>query len=164
MGLTAIESVATTLALSRTVRISARPTFLLAADPDVDGHDGGVTETESLAAGLRPLTPLRIRAVEYESPILVVIGDGWSLALLGSWAWRRDGVVVTEWGEPDASDAVWDLCGLDVLAVRFPNVSSLGDCSFELSDGGSLEARSDQSGYDTWTFRHDDLDVVFVGQ
>lgn len=95
---------------------------------------------------------------------MVVVGEKWSLALLGSWAWHRDDVVVTQRGEQSAADAVWDLCGLDLLAVRFPSASSDGDCSFDLSDGGTLEARSDQSGYDTWTFRHDDLPVLFVGQ
>lgn len=110
-----------------------------------------------------PLVPLCIQTVEYEDPSLVVIGDGWSLAFLGSWAWRRGDAVVTEWGEPATSDAVWDLCGLDLLAVRFPNAPGTGDCSFDLSDGGFLEVRSDHSGYETWTFRHDDLDVVFVG-
>jgi hypothetical protein len=124
-----------------------------------------VTEVESLAAALGPVLPLSIRSVEYDDPTLVIIGDGWSLAFLGSWAWRRDGVVVTEWGDPTTYDAVWELCGLDVLAVRAAlNASTPGDCCFDLSDGGSLEAWSDRSGYDIWTFRHNELDVVVVGR
>ena len=56
------------------------------------------------------------------------------------------------------------MCGLDLIAVRFPNSGSTGDCAFDLSDGGFLVGRSDRSGYDTWTFSHEDLEVVFVGQ
>lgn len=123
-----------------------------------------MTEADSHSAALSPLLPLRIQSVEYEDPSLVVIGDGWTLALLGSWSWLRGDTVVTEWGEPTTSDAVWDLCGLDLVAIRFPNAPGTGDCSFALSDGGALEARSDHSGYDTWTFTQDDVDVIFVGQ
>src|SRR5262245_47165830 len=116
----------------------------------------------TLALAVEPLMPLQIRAVEYHYPTLVAIGERWSLALLGEWAWLRDGVVVTDWDHPTAEDAVWDLCGLELIGVHFPDPAFDGDCSFSLSDG-SLEVRSDRSGYETWTFTHDDLEVVFVG-
>lgn len=116
----------------------------------------------SLVAALRPLLPLRIGTVEYNDPTLIVIGEHWSLALLGDWAWRRDSGAVTSWGQPGAEDAVWDLCGSEVIGVNFPDPAFDGDCSFSLSDG-SLDVRSDRSGWETWTFHHDDLNVVFVG-
>lgn len=119
-------------------------------------------DATSLAAAIRPLVPLRVRQVEYHDPMLTVIGDRWSLALIGEWTWRRGDQVAATFGEPNTEDAVWDLCGLDLVDVRFPDPAFDGDCSFVLSDG-RIEVRSDRSGFETWTFRHDALDVVFVG-
>lgn len=115
-----------------------------------------------LAAAIRPLLPLRVRQVEYYDPMLTVIGDGWSAALIGEWTWYRSDQVVTVGGDAGAADVIWDLCGLDLLEVSFPDPGFDGDCVFVLSDG-RIEARSDRSGFETWTFRHDVLDTVFVG-
>jgi hypothetical protein len=119
-------------------------------------------DATSLGVALPPLLPLRIGTVEYADPTLTVIGERWSLVLLGDWSWRRDGRVVTGSARPGAEDAVWDLCGSEVIGINFPDPAFDGDCSFRLSDG-YLDVRSDRSGWETWTFRHDDLDVVFVG-
>ena len=83
---------------------------------------------------------------------------------IGAWTWQRNAAVVAEGGKASGSDELWALCGLEVLAVRLLNASCSGDCAFELSDGGSLETRSDRTGNDKWRFRHDDLDRVFIGQ
>ena len=90
------------------------------------------------------------------------IGERWSLALLRDWTWRRDGGVVTGAALPGAEDAVWDMCGSQVIGVKLPDPGFDGDCSFSLTDG-SLDVRSDHTGWETWTFEHDDLDVVLVG-
>jgi hypothetical protein len=118
-------------------------------------------QAASLAVALRPLLPLRIRGVWFFHSSLIVTGDRWSLAVVGEWTWHRDGVLVTGWSQPAAENAVWDLCGLELLAVNFPDPAVDGDCSFCLSDG-SLDFRSDRTGWETWTFHHDAL-VVFVG-
>lgn len=89
-------------------------------------------------------------------------GHQWSLNLIGDWEWSREGLVVTESGAPDAEDAAWDLCGADLIKVQFPDPAFDGNCIFVLSDG-ALHARSDRSGWETWTFRHDHLPVVYVG-
>ncbi|MGA8247548.1 MAG: hypothetical protein WB797_11640 [Nocardioides sp.] len=119
-------------------------------------------DATSLGASLPPLLPLRIGTVEHAAPTLTVIGERWSLVLLGDWSWCRDDLVVTGSARPGAEDAVLDLCGSKVIGIDFPDPDFDGDCSFRLSDG-SLEVRSDRSGWETWTFHHDDLDVVFVG-
>lgn len=124
--------------------------------------DAAMQAATSLAVDLEPLLPLRITTVEFHYGTLVVVGEKWSLALLGDWTWRRDGVAVTDWEQPTAEDAVWDLCGLELIGVHFPDPAYDGDCSFILSDG-SLDVRSDRNGYETWTYRHQDLDVVHVG-
>jgi hypothetical protein len=125
-------------------------------------HDSSMPDATSLASDLRPLLPLRIAGVEFHHGILTVRGDHWSLNLVGYWAWQRDGVLVTDFDQPTAEDAVWDLCGIQLVEVHFPDPAFAGDCSFILSDG-SLSVRSDRRGWDTWTFMHDDLDVIYVG-
>lgn len=122
-----------------------------------------MSDTPSIALALRSVMPLQISAVEYEHPTLVVIGEHWSLALVGPWQWRREGISVTAYGGPDTEDTVWDLCGLAVTDAHFADANSTGVCSFRLSDGGSLDTQSDRSGYETWTLRHDDLDRILVG-
>lgn len=107
------------------------------------------------------MAPLRIREVEYSDPMLALVGDDWSAALVGEWTWRRGDTVVTSWGAAGAEDAVWDLCGVDLVDVLFSNPGFAGDCSFILSDG-RLDVRSDRSGFETWTFQHEALGTVFV--
>jgi hypothetical protein len=119
-------------------------------------------EATSVAAELRSLAPLRIHEVQDSDPVLTVIGDDWSAALVGEWAWRRGDQTVTCWAAADAEDVVWDLCGLDLVDVLFPDSSFAGDCSFVLSDG-RLDVRSDRSGFETWSFRHARLGMVFIG-
>ena len=108
------------------------------------------------------LLPLKIHAVEFQNPTLVLVGNCWSLALLGAWTWHRGDTVLTDWQQAAAEDVVWELCGLELVGVQFPDPKFDGDCSFILSDG-SLEARSDRTGYETWTFAHERLDAVYVG-
>ena len=119
-------------------------------------------DATSLGRELRTLVPLRIHEVQYSDPMLTIVGDDWSAAFVGEWAWRRGDQVVTSWGNADADDVVWDLCGLDLVDVLFADPSFAGDCSFILSDG-RLDVRSDRSGFEMWTFRHGRLDTVFVG-
>ena len=120
-------------------------------------------DATSLTTALPPLLPLRIQHVAFhDGATLTVVGDRWSLNLLGDWAWRRCDVLLTDAEQPGAEDAVWGLCGLDLVGLHFPDPTFDGDCSFTLSDG-SLEVRSDRSGWETWTFRHEGLDLVYVG-
>jgi hypothetical protein len=41
----------------------------------------------SLAVALRPLLPLRIGSVEFHHSALTVVGERWSLAIVGEWTW-----------------------------------------------------------------------------
>jgi len=118
---------------------------------------------QSLALALEPLVPLHVRAIEYEDPTLVVLGERWSLAITCPWVWRHEGEVKAGWGEPFAADAVWDLCGLSFVAVQSRDRQGAREVSFVLSDGGFLEL-TPGDGWDSWSFQHDDLDQVFVGQ
>lgn len=119
-------------------------------------------DATSLGKELCALAPLRIRGVQYSGPTLTIVGDDWSAAFTGEWAWRRGDQVVTFWGDTDAEDVVWDLCGLDLVEVLVADPSFAGDCSFVLSDG-RRDVRSDRSGFEAWISRHGRLDTVFVG-
>lgn len=70
-------------------------------------HDVRVTTAGELAAALQPLVPLRIREVEFQDPVLIVIGDHWSLALVGPWSWRRARGVEVNWLNDEAEDKAW---------------------------------------------------------
>jgi hypothetical protein len=77
--------------------------------------------------------------------------------------WQDEaGVFVAEGGELDAGDAAGNLIGHAIVAVG-PLDPRWADVSFALSGGGHLELRSDRSGWDSWSFHHDDLEQVFVG-
>lgn len=125
-------------------------------------HDEPMAVPEELSTAVQHLLPLRIRAVEFQDPMVSVIGDRWSLALVGPWAWRRTGGVAVDWRAYEAEHVIWELCGLDVIDVVPGNGEPTAVC-FELSDGSALAALPDETTYELWTFRHDDLPVVFVG-
>jgi hypothetical protein len=114
-----------------------------------------------LAGAVQPLLPLRIRKVEFQDPMVIVIGDHWSLTLVGPWSWRRTGGIEVDWRNDDLAHEVWDLRGLDVRAVAPGSVEPA--IASGPSDGSALAALPDETSYDQWTFRHDDLPVTFVG-
>jgi hypothetical protein len=93
--------------------------------------------------------------------MVIVIGDHWALALVGPWSWRRTRGAEVDWRSDEVEHDVWDLCGLDVLDV-VPGKPEPA-VSFRLSDGSALAALTDETNYEQWTFRHDDLPVTFVG-
>ncbi|WP_153302829.1 hypothetical protein [Aeromicrobium choanae] len=121
-----------------------------------------VANGTSLTDALRTLVPLRIQAVEFNNGTLVLIGERWSLAVVGEWMWIREGVLETDWSQAGAEDTVWNLCGVHLLGAEFSDPVFAGDCSFRLSDG-TLEIRSDRTGWETWTFRHEVLGIIYVG-
>ena len=120
-------------------------------------------DSESLVGVFATVVPLRIVHMHSHPPALTISGEGWSLLLAGPWTWRRHSRTPAEGGK-SGTDELWALCGLSVLTIRLLNASCLGDCAFDLSDGGSLETRSDRTGRDTWILRHEDLDQVLIGR
>lgn len=74
----------------------------------------------AVAAALQPLLPLPIETVELQSGTLTIIGDAWSLNLIGEWTWHGDGDVVTGARQPAAEDIAWELRGFQLVGVHFP--------------------------------------------
>jgi len=135
----------------------------LVCDMSSGGHDGVVKDPESLVGVVATVVPLRIVEMHSHPPVLTVLGEGWSLHLAGRWTWRRHGSVIADGGK-SGTDELWALCGLSVLRVRLLDASCSSDCAFDLSDGGSLETRSDRTDHATWTLRHEDLAQVLIGR
>ncbi len=104
-----------------------------------------------------PSAPLRIQTVEYEHPTLIVTAVRSPSFAQG---WHRDGVVA-EWASQPPRAQFGTCAASTCLEVQFSTPSDPGDCSFHLSGGSSLDTQWDRSGYDTWTFKHNDLGVVF---
>jgi hypothetical protein len=113
-----------------------------------------VAAAEALAVVAPRVLPLRVRAVEYDDPGLTVIGDRWALA-------HRADESASLAGEQGTDDSAWDLIGLDIVGVRAGRRHN--QCTFDLSDRSALDVTPDGSGYEAWVFRHDSLDVVYVG-
>jgi len=78
------------------------------------------------------------------------------------WVWLRADGSTVDWADPTTADEAWDLCGLDIIGVHATSTKSV-DPVFFLSDGGQLDVVVD-SDWDPWTFRHEQLNVVFVGE
>jgi hypothetical protein len=120
------------------------------------------TVVNALVEALAPLLPLRVRTAEFTDPTLILTSEVWSLAVTCAWVWRRTDGSTVDWADPTTADEVWDLCGLDIIGVQATSTESV-DPVFCLSDGGRLDVVVD-SDWDPWTFRHEQLNVVFVGE
>ena len=91
--------------------------------------------------------PLTIRAVELQDPVVVLIGDRWSLTLMCPWYLDTPGRSVS-WESQDLDDEVGDLVGQEIVQVSAgPDVI---DPTFHLSGGMTPTVRAD-SDVDPWT-------------
>lgn len=143
------------------------PPFLLARTSARVAVRGGcdhvrVNVADRMNEAAHDLLPLRVRSIETNDPVLVLIGDDWHIAITCSWKWRRTDGSQVEDGDSGAEDAVWDLCGVDVSAFGVPDSSDVG-LVLRLGDGSVLEVVPDH-GWDPWVFNHAALEVTFVGQ
>ena len=104
---------------------------------------------EQLRSALSPMLPLKIRAASFVDPTLDIAGDGWSLICVSAWRVTRAGVLEFGWSGKEASDRIWDLCGLSIVSVTSQSPLMRGDPAFELSSGQWLEIFSDHP-VDPW--------------
>lgn len=103
--------------------------------------------------------PLTIREAAFVDPTLTLAGEGWSLSTPCAWRVLRDGVLEFGWSSTEASDSIWELCGLSILSVAPQSPRMSGDPAFELSDGRWLEIFSDHP-VDPWSFRFPSITYV----
>lgn len=94
---------------------------------------------EQLQRELAVSGPLTIKEAVFADPTLTLAGDGWSLSTPSAWRVLKGGVLEFGWSGAEASDSIWELCGLSIVSVAPQSSRMSGDPAFELSDGRWLE-------------------------
>jgi hypothetical protein len=115
---------------------------------------------EQLRSEIASMLPLVIKEAAFVDLTLTLAGDGWALSSPSAWRVIKGGVLEIGWSHADASDLVWDLCGLSIVSVAPQSSVMRGDPAFELSDGRWLEIFSDHA-VDPWSLQL--LNITFVG-
>ncbi|MCA4133324.1 hypothetical protein [Arthrobacter sp. M4] len=115
---------------------------------------------ESLKVELVPLLPLKIQHAAFTDPTLTLAGETWAFSSPSAWRVIKDDVLEFGWSDVEASDMVWDLCGLSIVAVEPQSLRMTGDPAFRLSDGRWLEIFSDHA-VDPWSLQLPSM--TFVG-
>lgn len=71
---------------------------------------------EKLQGVLAQLLPMEIKESNFTDPTLSLIGDGRALNSTSAWrVLKDDGILDFGWSHEDASDLIWDLCGLLIV-------------------------------------------------
>lgn len=115
---------------------------------------------EHLRAELAPVLPLVIREAAFVGPTLTLAGDEWAFSSSSAWRVTRRGILEFGWSNANASDLIWDLCGLSIVSVAPQSSMMAGDPAFEISDGRWLEIFSDHA-IDPWSMQLPSM--TFVG-
>jgi hypothetical protein len=129
-------------------------------DDAVSDSRGTWTMSEQLRGELASMLPLTIKEAAFVDPILTLAGDDWAFSSPSAWRVIKGGVLEFGWSNADASDLVWDLCGLSIVSVAPQSSVMSGDPAFELSDGRWVEIFSDHA-LDPWSMQLPNM--TFVG-
>lgn len=106
-----------------------------------------------LVAAARPLLPLRVQTVEYNDPMVVIAGPGWSLSIACPWRLTRAGLLICAYGDENAASRMARLVGHDVTEVGPQGRHEVSrDPALALTDGYLLEVFSDTD-LDPWVMR-----------
>jgi hypothetical protein len=114
-----------------------------------------------LRTSLSALLPLRIDGLEFNDPVVVLIGANWSLSIVCPWRLTRGGALVASIEDPSAEAHLRDVVGgaiTDVIPQSAGGASP--DPVFVFADGARLELFSDTD-LDPWVMRLPDK--TFVG-
>lgn len=110
----------------------------------------------AMATHIAARLPLHIYEAEFSDPMLLLGGQGWTLAVTCPWRITNSTVVDISWTSQDAADRVWDLIGQTIVTIRDEG----RDPVFDLSGGAQLEIFSDTDA-DPWVLRFEGQ--TFVG-
>jgi hypothetical protein len=108
---------------------------------------------DELRAAVLGLLPLRLLKLEFNDPVVVLMGPSWSVSIVSPWRLTRVGVLVTSIDDPNAEARLRELIGsaiVDIVAQADARVSS--DPVFVFADGARLEIQSDTD-FDPWVLR-----------
>jgi hypothetical protein len=97
--------------------------------------------------------PLRIDEVDYNDPMVVLAGPGWSLSVACPWRLMQDCQLETSYGDDGAAAVLGRLVGRDVVAAGSgDSARGHGDIQIALDDGTVLEVLADTD-LDPWVLR-----------
>lgn len=101
---------------------------------------------------LRPVLPLAVEGVTWNSPMLWIGGEGWNFNSVSAWRITLGRVVLCADSDDSASTMINTLVGQRIVAVDVQSTSVEVDPVFILSDGRRLEIFSTDT-YEPWTMR-----------
>lgn len=113
---------------------------------------------EQIREALSPLLPLEIEEVEYNDPMVLLAGPGWSFSVACPWRMMRDGQLETSYGDDGAAAVLDGLTGTAVISLG--GSGGPGDLQIALDGGGVLDVFVDTD-LDPWVLRLPDH--TFVG-
>ena len=102
-----------------------------------------------LKAALEEVGPLTIERVKYNDPTLVLLGEGWSLALTCPWQIMDGQSRLFGWDDPDVANQAPSLVGHVISEVRERSRDAPYDPAFVMSGNLVLEISAD-SDLDPW--------------
>lgn len=108
---------------------------------------------DELRAAIREFLPLRIDELDFNDPVVVLAGQGWSVSIACPWRLMREGLLLTSIEDSNAEARLRELVGstvVDVVAQTGARPSS--DPVLVLSDEARLEIFSDTD-LDPWVVR-----------
>jgi hypothetical protein len=116
---------------------------------------------EMIRKALSPLLPLHVEVVEYNDPMIVLAGSGWSLSVACPWRLMRDCRLAASYGDDGAGPVLDALVGSHVIDFRSGGSGrGPGDIQLELEGGVVLDVFVDTD-LDPWVLRVPDH--TFVG-
>lgn len=105
--------------------------------------------------------PLQVAEVDYNDPMVVLAGPGWSLSVACPWRLMKDDRLVTSFGDDGAEENLETLVGSEVVALRSVDCTRTpGDIHVAFADGTVLDVFADTD-LDPWVLRLPDR--TFVG-
>ena len=108
---------------------------------------------DKIGEALSPLLPLRLEEVEYNDPMVVLSGPGWSLSVACPWRLMRESRLETAYGAEGAAAALDGLRGGEVVGFNpAGGTCSPGDIRVALGNGAVIEMFADTD-LDPWVLR-----------
>ncbi len=114
---------------------------------------------ESVQQEVGRCLPLKVEAIDWQDPVLVISGNEWNLTCSCAWRVSRDGVVRYGCWDKVAAESILDLIGMEFTGVEPQSTAVPVDLAFLLSDGGRLELFSTEM-TEPWVLRLPAGDVL----
>lgn len=109
--------------------------------------------SEELRVAVAALVPLRLDGLEFNDPVVVLVGSNWSLSIVCPWRLTRGGALVTSIEDPGAEGRLRELVGTTIIDVTSQTSrGTAGDPVFVFADGARLELFADTD-LDPWVMR-----------